>query len=72
MHNNYIKELAVKSYQEDLQKEYYRTKLRTWHFPSFVSGIVVTLVVRWDALLRGGGLKRDSRLHSFVAIRNLS
>lgn len=26
MHNNYIKELAVKSYQEDLQKEYYRAK----------------------------------------------
>ena len=22
MHNNYIKELAVKSYQEDLQKEF--------------------------------------------------
>lgn len=45
MHNNYIKELAVKSYQEDLKKEYYRAKQRTWHFPSFVSGIVVTLVV---------------------------
>lgn len=45
MQNNYIKELAVKSYQEDLQKEYYRAKQRTWHFPSFVSGILLTLVV---------------------------
>ncbi|WP_162998972.1 hypothetical protein [Vibrio campbellii] len=45
MQNDYIKELAVKSYQEERQKEYFRAKQQKWHVPSFVSGIVVTLVV---------------------------
>ncbi|MFZ3463293.1 hypothetical protein [Vibrio harveyi] len=45
MQNDYIKELAVKSYQEERQKEYFRAKQQKWHVSSFVSGIVVTLVV---------------------------
>jgi len=48
MHNNYIKELAVKSYQEDLQKEYYQAMQQTWHLPSFMLGIVLSqLIFGW-------------------------
>lgn len=45
MHNTYIKELAVKSYQEEMPTQVYRHKQSRWHLPSFVAGLLMTLVI---------------------------
>ncbi|MGF1756210.1 hypothetical protein L4C33_21805 [Vibrio makurazakiensis] len=45
MQNNYVKELAIKSYQEDLAREYYKGNKRPFHPPSFISGILVSVLI---------------------------
>ncbi|CAK3744629.1 hypothetical protein [Vibrio crassostreae] len=45
MQNNYVKELAVKIYQEELQKEYVKSKARPFHAPSFIGGILLSVVL---------------------------
>ena len=50
MQNNYVKELAVKTYQEDLQKEYVKSKARPFHAPSFIGGSTVVSRVGWVVL----------------------
>ncbi|MEZ8019597.1 hypothetical protein ACED63_14380 [Vibrio splendidus] len=45
MQNNYVKELAVKTYQEDLQKEYVRSKARLFDAPSFISGVLLSVLL---------------------------
>ena len=45
MQNNYVKELAVKTYQEDLQKEYVKSKARPFHAPSFIGCILLSVVL---------------------------
>ncbi|WP_200905020.1 hypothetical protein [Vibrio splendidus] len=45
MQNNYVKELAVKTYQEDLQKEYVRSKTRPFDAPSFISGVLLSVLL---------------------------
>ena len=45
MQNNYAKELAVKTYQEGLQKEYVKSKARPFHAPSFIVGILLSVVL---------------------------
>lgn len=43
MQNNYIKELAIKSYQEEITREYINSRKRTFHYPSFVSGLIAAV-----------------------------
>lgn len=45
MQNNYVKELAIKSYQEEAQKEYYRTPSESFHAPSFMIGILASSIL---------------------------
>ncbi|CDT30683.1 hypothetical protein VCR4J2_370033 [Vibrio coralliirubri] len=45
MQNNYVKELAVKTYQEDLEKEYIKSRARPFHAPSFISGVLLSVVL---------------------------
>lgn len=45
MQNNYVKELAVKTYQEELQEEYVKSKNRQFHAPSFIGGILLSVVL---------------------------
>ncbi|MEZ9018890.1 hypothetical protein AB6E79_18370 [Vibrio lentus] len=45
MQNNYVKELAVKTYQEELQKEYVKSKAHPFHAPSFIGGIMLSVVL---------------------------
>ncbi len=45
MQNNYVKELAVKTYQEDLKKEYVKSKARPFHAPSFICGVLLSVVL---------------------------
>ncbi|MFM2607432.1 hypothetical protein AAFX30_07360 [Vibrio chagasii] len=45
MQNNYVKELAVKTYQEELQKEYVKSKAPPFHAPSFIGGILLSVVL---------------------------
>ncbi|MFA0154770.1 hypothetical protein [Vibrio sp. 10N.261.46.A3] len=45
MQNNYVKELAIKTYQEDLQKEYVRSKARPFHTPSFIGGVLLSVML---------------------------
>ncbi|CDU05925.1 hypothetical protein VCR12J2_680091 [Vibrio coralliirubri] len=45
MQNNYVKELAIKTYQEDLQKEYVRSKGQPFHAPSFIGGVLLSVVL---------------------------
>ncbi|WP_017109490.1 hypothetical protein [Vibrio tasmaniensis] len=45
MQNNYVKELAVKTYQEELQKEYVKSKARPFRAPSFIGGILLSVVL---------------------------
>ncbi|WP_197058137.1 hypothetical protein [Vibrio sinaloensis] len=45
MQNNYVKELAIKSYQEEAQKEFYRTSSESFHTPSFMIGIIVSSIL---------------------------
>ncbi|MGF1817312.1 hypothetical protein, partial [Vibrio splendidus] len=45
MQNNYVRELAVKTYQEDLQKEYVKSKARPFHAPSFIGCILLSVVL---------------------------
>lgn len=40
MQNNYIKELASKSYQEELAREYITLQKHTFHYPSFFTGLI--------------------------------
>jgi hypothetical protein len=44
MQNDYIKALAVKTYQEDLTREYVLSKRRPFHPPSFTFGFIVALM----------------------------
>lgn len=45
MQNNYVKALAVKSYQEEIEKEYCRAKYKAFHTPSFIVGVLLTSLV---------------------------
>lgn len=45
MQNNYIKELATKSYQEEIQKEYYSSQRVSFHTPSFLVGSLMSIVL---------------------------
>lgn len=45
MQNNYVKELAVKTYQEDLEKEYVKSRSMPFHAPSFISGVLLSVVL---------------------------
>ncbi|CDT71277.1 hypothetical protein [Vibrio coralliirubri] len=45
MQNNYVKELAIKTYQEDLQKEFVRSKAQPFHAPSFIGGVLLSVVL---------------------------
>ncbi|MGF1800394.1 hypothetical protein L4D11_06870 [Vibrio gigantis] len=45
MQNNYVKELTVKTYQEDLQIEYPTYKARPFHAPSFIGGVLLSVVL---------------------------
>ncbi|MEC7309715.1 hypothetical protein L4C44_06515 [Vibrio satsumensis] len=45
MQNNYVKELAVKTYQEELQIEYVKSKARPFHAPSFIGGVLMSVVL---------------------------
>ncbi|MDD1824269.1 hypothetical protein LRP52_18940, partial [Photobacterium sp. ZSDE20] len=45
MQNNYVKELAVKTYQEELQKEYVKSKALPFHALSFIGGILLSVVL---------------------------
>jgi len=45
MQNGYVKELATKTYQEELTREYYKGNARRFHSPSFIVGIFITLAV---------------------------
>lgn len=40
MQNNYIKELAIKSYQEEITKEYITSRKQPFHYPSFFTGLI--------------------------------
>lgn len=43
MQNNYIRELAIKSYQEEIIREYINSTKRTFHYPSFFSGLIAAV-----------------------------
>ncbi len=45
MQNTYIKELAKKSFQEEPQKEYDSSSKRGFHPPSFLVGLIVSLLL---------------------------
>ncbi|MCG9642357.1 hypothetical protein L1D22_21185 [Vibrio sp. Isolate34] len=45
MQNNYVKELAVKTYQEELQIEYVKSKVLPFHTPSFIGGVLLSVVL---------------------------
>ena len=45
MPNNYIPTLAVKIYQEELPRQVYPHKQGQWHLPSFIAGLLMTLVI---------------------------
>ncbi|MEZ8390210.1 hypothetical protein AB4116_01355 [Vibrio splendidus] len=45
MQNNYVKELAVKTYQEELEKEYIKSRARPFHAPSFISGVLLSVLL---------------------------
>ncbi|MEZ9520114.1 hypothetical protein AB4155_11405 [Vibrio splendidus] len=45
MQNNYVKELAVKTYQEELEKEYIKSRVRPFHAPSFISGVLLSVLL---------------------------
>ena len=44
MQNDYIKALAVKTYQEERTREYVISKKRLFHPPSFTFGFIVALM----------------------------
>lgn len=44
MQNDYIKALAVKTYQEERTREYVISKKRPFHPPSFTFGFIVALM----------------------------
>ena len=44
MQNDYIKALAVKTYQEERAQEYVISKKRPFHSPSFTFGFIVALM----------------------------
>lgn len=39
MQNNYVKELATKSFQEEMSREYKASKKQSFHLSSFVAGL---------------------------------
>ncbi|MEL0610849.1 MULTISPECIES: hypothetical protein [Vibrio] len=45
MQNNYVKELAVKTYQEDLEKEFVKSQARPFHTPSFIGGVLLSVIL---------------------------
>lgn len=45
MYNHYIKELSIKTYQEELAKEYVRARGSRFHTPSFSAGVVTSLLL---------------------------
>ncbi len=40
MQNNYIKELSIKTFQEESLKECYSSRKSRFHFPSFFVGVI--------------------------------
>lgn len=45
MQNNYVKELSVKTYQEAIEREAVKSKVRPFHAPSFLSGVLLSMAV---------------------------
>ncbi|MGF1749053.1 hypothetical protein [Vibrio cionasavignyae] len=45
MQNNYVKELATKTFQEDIAKEYHRAQRRSFHSPSFIAGLFAAVIM---------------------------
>ncbi len=45
MQNNYVKELATKSYQEDLAREYIAARKYSFHSPSFFTGLLAAVLL---------------------------
>ncbi|WP_439147814.1 hypothetical protein [Vibrio sp.] len=45
MQNNYVKELSVKTYQEAIEREAIKSKVRPFHAPSFFSGALSAAAV---------------------------
>ncbi|MCG7498263.1 hypothetical protein MHO82_15450 [Vibrio sp. Of7-15] len=43
MQNNYVKELAIKTYQEEPKKMYVEAKYQTFHTLSFVGGMLLSV-----------------------------
>ena len=44
MQNTYIKELAIKSYQEERAIEYAASKKQPFHPPSFTFGFIIAIL----------------------------
>ncbi len=45
MQSNYVKELSVKTYQEAIEREVVKSKVRPFHAPSFFSGALLSMAV---------------------------
>ena len=45
MQNNYVKELSVKTYQEAIEREAVKSKVRPFHALSFFSGVLFSMTV---------------------------
>ncbi|MFC1234945.1 hypothetical protein [Vibrio sp. F74] len=45
MQNNYVKELAIKTYQEEPEVVCVSAKQRSFHTPSFFSGILFSAIL---------------------------
>ncbi|MEZ9074522.1 hypothetical protein AB4499_03105 [Vibrio cyclitrophicus] len=45
MQNNYVKELAVKTYQEEITRESMKAKVQSFHAPSFFGGVLFSVIL---------------------------
>ena len=45
MQSNYVKELSVKTYQEAIEREVVKSKVRPFLAPSFFSGALLSMAV---------------------------
>jgi hypothetical protein len=45
MQNNYDKTLAIKTFQEEIHREYYKAQGSRFHWPSFSAGVLIAMLV---------------------------
>ena len=45
MQNNYVKELAVKTYQEEIARESMKAKVQSFHAPSYFGGVLFSVIL---------------------------